>query len=164
VERTLHQAKLRSYRRDSFWRLGVLVPRTHAQAIELEKKNNNTKWQDAEASEMGQLLEYQTFIDKRKGGNVPTGYKRILCHMVYDVKYDRQHKARLVAGGRLTDPNTESVYSGAVSLRGIILIFFLGELNALQLWGADIGNAYLEATTKEKVYIAQSLVHWMVMC
>jgi Reverse transcriptase (RNA-dependent DNA polymerase) len=38
-------------------------------------------------------------------------------------------------------------------LRGIRLIVFLGELNALQLWGPDIGNAYLEATTKEKVYI-----------
>jgi Reverse transcriptase (RNA-dependent DNA polymerase) len=102
---------------------------------------------------MGQLLEYQMFIDKGKGGNVPTRYKRIRCHMIYDVKHDGQHKARLVAGGHLTDPNTESVYSGVVLLRGIRLIVFLGELNALQLWGADVGNAYLEATTKEKVYI-----------
>jgi Reverse transcriptase (RNA-dependent DNA polymerase) len=29
----------------------------------------------------------------------------------------------------------------------------LGELNCLKLWGADFGNAYLEAKTKEKVYI-----------
>jgi hypothetical protein len=29
----------------------------------------------------------------------------------------------------------------------------LAELNQLELWGADVGNAYLEATTKEKVYI-----------
>jgi hypothetical protein len=53
----------------------------------------------------------------------------------------------------LTDPNTESVYSGVVLLRGIWLIVFLAELNKLQLWGADVGNAYLEATTKKKVYI-----------
>jgi Reverse transcriptase (RNA-dependent DNA polymerase) len=33
------------------------------------------------------------------------------------------------------------------------LIVFLAELNALELWGADIGNAYLEALTKEKVNI-----------
>jgi hypothetical protein len=26
-------------------------------------------------------------------------------------------------------------------------------LNKLELWGADIGNEYLEPTTKEKVYI-----------
>ena len=30
---------------------------------------------------------------------------------------------------------------------------FLAELNNLQLWGADVGNAYLQALTKEKLYI-----------
>jgi hypothetical protein len=73
--------------------------------------------------------------------------------MIYDVKHDGRHKAQLVAGGHLTDPNTESVYSGVVLLRCIRLIVFLAELNKLQLWGADVGNAYLEATIKEKVYI-----------
>jgi hypothetical protein len=29
----------------------------------------------------------------------------------------------------------------------------LAELNGLELWAADIGNAYLEAKTKMKVYI-----------
>ena len=61
--------------------------------------------------------------------------------MVYDVKLDGRYKSRLVAGGHLTDPNTESVYSGVVSLRGIRLVSFLAELNNLDLWGADIGNA-----------------------
>jgi Reverse transcriptase (RNA-dependent DNA polymerase) len=73
--------------------------------------------------------------------------------MIYDVKHDGLHKARLVAGGHLTDQSTESVYSGVVSLRGIWLVVFLAELNKLELWGADVGNAYLEALTKEKVYI-----------
>jgi hypothetical protein len=30
---------------------------------------------------------------------------------------------------------------------------FLGELNGLKTWATDIGNAYLEAETKERVYI-----------
>jgi hypothetical protein len=149
----ISQAKHRSYRREPFWKFGFLVPRTHEQAMELDKKNGNTKWQDAEEIERQQLLEYQTFIDKGKGSEAPVGYKKIRCHMVYDVKHDGRHKARLVAGGHLTDPNTESVYSGVVSLRGIRLVVFLAELNALELWGADVGNAYLEAKTKEKVYI-----------
>jgi Reverse transcriptase (RNA-dependent DNA polymerase) len=38
-------------------------------------------------------------------------------------------------------------------LRGIILIVFRADLNGLELCGADVGNAYLEAKTKEKVYI-----------
>ena len=29
----------------------------------------------------------------------------------------------------------------------------LAELINLQLWGADVGNAYLQALTKEKLYI-----------
>jgi Reverse transcriptase (RNA-dependent DNA polymerase) len=153
LNRMINQAKLRSYRREPFWKFGVLVPRTHAQAVELDRLNGNTKWQDAEETEMRQLIEYQTFVDKGKGGEAPTGYKKIRCHMIYDVKHDGRHKARLVAGGHLTDPNTESVYSGVVSLRGIRLIVFLAELNSLELWGADVGNAYLEAKTKEKVYI-----------
>ena len=153
LNRMINQAKLQSYRREPFWKFGVLVPRTHAQAVELDRINGNTKWQDAEETEMRQLIEYQTFVDKGKGGEAPAGYKKIRCHMIYDVKHDGRHKARLVAGGHLTDPNTDSVYSGVVSLRGIRLIVFLAELNSLELWGADVGNAYLEAKTKEKVYI-----------
>jgi Reverse transcriptase (RNA-dependent DNA polymerase) len=102
---------------------------------------------------MKQLLEYNTFLDQGKGGNEPAGHKKIRCHMIYDVKHDGRHKARLVACGHLTDPNTDSVYSGVVSLRGIRLVVFLAKLNSLELWGADIGNAYPEAKTKEKVYI-----------
>jgi hypothetical protein len=97
---------------------------------------------------MGQLLEFETFFDKGIAGIVPSGYKRICCHMIYDVKHDGRLKSQLVAGGHLTDPNTESVYSGVVLLRDIWLIVFKAELNKLQLWGADVGNAYLEATTK----------------
>jgi hypothetical protein len=60
--------------------------------------------------------------------------------MIYDGKHDGRHKAGLLAGGRLTGPDIESVYY-VVSLRGIQLVVFLAKLNALQLWGADIGNA-----------------------
>jgi hypothetical protein len=43
---------------------GVLVPQTHAQAVELDKKNSNTRCKEAEATKMGQLLEYEIFVDK----------------------------------------------------------------------------------------------------
>ena len=72
---------------------------------------------------------------------------------MFAVKHDSRHKARLVAGGHLTDVPLESVYSGVVSLRSLRLVIFLAELNGLELYSADVGNAYLEAETKEKVYI-----------
>ena len=53
----------------------------------------------------------------------------------------------------MTAAPTESVYSGVVSLKGLRLIMFLAELNELHLWATDVGNAYLEAKTQEKVFI-----------
>ena len=60
---------------------------------------------------------------------------------------------KLVADGHLTKEPNETVYSGVVSQRNLRLAMFLAELNNLQLWGADVGNAYLQALTKEKLYI-----------
>jgi hypothetical protein len=121
--------------------------------MDINKENGNDFWKEAEATEMRQLLEYIIFIDKGINCSPTSGCKKIWCHMVYDVKHDGRHKACLVAGGHLTDPNTESVYSGVDSLRGIRLVVFLAELNGLELWGANVGNAYLEAKAKKKVYI-----------
>ena len=38
-------------------------------------------------------------------------------------------------------------------MRNLRLAMFLAELNSLPLWGADVRNAYLQALTKEKLYI-----------
>ena len=38
-------------------------------------------------------------------------------------------------------------------MRNLKLVIFLGILNNLELWGGDIGNAYVEAPTDEKLYI-----------
>jgi len=69
------------------------------------------------------------------------------------VKHDGRHKARYVAGGHLTNVPVDSVYSGVVSLHGLCIVTFLAKLNGLNLWATDVGNAYLEALTGEKIYI-----------
>jgi len=76
-----------------------------------------------------------------------------LGRLCFDVKHAGRHKARYVAGGHLTDVPVDSVYSGVVSLRGLRIVTFLSEFNGLDLWATDIGNAYLEALTGEKIYI-----------
>ena len=58
-----------------------------------------------------------------------------------------------MADGHLTKEPNETVYSGLVSLRNLRLAMFLAELNNFQSWGSDVGNAYLQALTKEKLYI-----------
>ena len=77
------------------------------------------------------------------------GYHRIKVHLVFTVKFYGRHKARLVADDHLTPEPIENIYSGVGSLRNLRLVIFLGKLNHLDLWGADIGNAYLEAFTDE---------------
>jgi hypothetical protein len=130
---------------------GYEVPRDYDHAMELDKRNKNTCWKDCTDLEMKQVHEYKTFKDHGYGAKPPPGYRKIRVHLVYAVKHDGRHKARLVADGHLTEVPTESVYSGVVSLRGLRLVVFLAELNGLELWATDIGNAYLESKTKEKV-------------
>ena len=84
------------------------------------------KWDSAEKTELLQLLDYNTFLDKGKNAPIPAGYKKIRVHMVYDVKHDGRHKTRLVADGHLTEIPLDSVYSSVVSLRGLRLTIFLG--------------------------------------
>jgi Reverse transcriptase (RNA-dependent DNA polymerase) len=151
----VNQAKLKSFNTAPRYKYGYEIPRTYEQAKRLDQKNGNTLWGNTTAIELGQIDEYITFIDKGHRTKVkpPNGFKKIRVHLVFDVKHDGRHKARLVADGHLTDITVDLVYSGVVSLRGFRLVLFLAELKDLQLWATDIGNAYLEAYATEKVYI-----------
>ncbi len=155
VLRLINQARMRSNRATPIFKYGHQVPRSHDEAMELDRKNGNTKWRDSEALEIFQLKEYSTFNDigHRSQVKPPDDHKKISLHFVYDVKHDGRYKSRIVAGGHLTDVPLESVYSGVVSLRGVRTVVFLAELNNLLVWQTDIGNAYLESMTKEKVYV-----------
>ena len=84
----------------------------------------------------------------------PTDFKKIRVHFVCDVKHDGRHKQILAIDGHLIEVPSSSVYYGAVSLKGIMLVTFLAELCGLESWGADIVNSYLESKTKEKFCIA----------
>ena len=154
LQRQIKAAKRKSFSRATVYKFGYEVPTDYQRAIKIDEEAGNTKWADATKLEMNQVcVEYQTFKDLGKGTKAPDDYKKITAHLVFDVKHDGRHKARLVAGGHLTSPPKDAVYSGVVSIRSIRIITFLAELNSLQLWAADVGNAYLESYTKEKVYI-----------
>ena len=89
----------------------------------------------------------------RNVSNVPDGYQKFRVHLIFAVKHDGGHKTRLVAGGHQTPDPIESIYSGVVSIRSLRLVIFLARLNNLDVWGADTGNAYFKAKTKEKLYV-----------
>ena len=106
----------------------------------LDEENGNKLWFEAEQKELAQIDEYDTFEEHAKGYK-PEGHKKITVHLVYSCKHDGRHKARLVAGGHLTETPIDSVYSSVVSLRGTRLLTFIAELNGLDTYCTDIGNA-----------------------
>ena len=75
------------------------------------------------------------FDRHKKVINSPPGYQNIRVHLIFAVKYDGRHKARLVADGHMTPDFVESIYSGLVIEK------------------FETSHAYLEAVTEEKLYI-----------
>ena len=61
---------------------------------------------------------------QKKVTNAPPGYEKIRVHLIFAVKYDGRHKARLVADGNLTPEPVESIYSGVVALRNLKQVIF----------------------------------------
>ena len=72
---------------------------------QFDSENKNIKWYDAIKLEMAPMIEYKVskkwdkaILDKhKKVTNPPKGYHRIKVHLVFAVKFDGRHKARLVA-------------------------------------------------------------------
>ncbi len=56
-----------------------------------------------------------------------------------------------MAGGHLTDPTLEDSYSVVASIKSLCLAMIVGIANGLEIQCGDIGNAYLESYTKEKI-------------
>ena len=152
--RLQNQAKLYSFCNAPRHKYSYELPRNknYEHALELDKKNGNTKWRDTVKLELEQQQDYEIYKDLGLSRKPPSSYKKIYTHFVFDVKHDRRHKARLVASSHLTEVPVLSVYLGVVSLCRIRLALFLAELNGLESWSTNIRNAYLEAKTKEKVY------------
>jgi hypothetical protein len=113
------------------YKFGIQVPKGIKNALNLDKKNGNNLWEEAIKTELKQLTDYETFIVLDSGEAVPNGYQKIPYHIVFDVKYDLRHKARLVAGGNWTENDKEDFYSGVVRMDTVRIGFFLGELYGL---------------------------------
>ena len=162
LTRAVMQSKIRQVRRSNKYMFSYLIPSSYKEALEFDKENSNTKWADVTRDEMDCIKEQPVFTkcqmpkwdpNHKRIVNTPPNHQKIRVNLTFALKYNGRHKARLVADGSLTPEAAENIYSGVVSLRHLRLVIFLGELNNLELWGADIGNAYLKAYTHEKLFI-----------
>ena len=88
-----------------------------------------------------------------RGTSLASGSQGNRLRIVFDVKHDLRHKARLIAGGHMTEVPKDSTYSLVASLRSIRIITFIPELNQLDLCVGDIGNDYWKHTQKRKCVV-----------
>jgi hypothetical protein len=75
------------------------------------------------------MSNVMTAFEFREDDKVPSGYKLIKCHMLFDVKVNLTRKAQYIAGQHMTDPPKDSSYSSMVSCNSIRLAFLLAALN-----------------------------------
>ena len=124
--RAVKQSRIHQVRASARYQHSFQISTDYNHAIRPDKKNSNTHWQDTMDLESSQI---------------------------HELNLDDRSKERLVTDGHLTKEPVESIYSGVVSLRSLRMVVFLSKLNNLEIWGADVNNAYPEAYTDEKLCI-----------
>ena len=141
--RILKKVKSRYWKRTH--KYGVEVPKTVAEAYALDRKNGNNLWREAIEKEMrNNRIAFEVLGE---GERAPSGYRRIDCHMIFDVKMDGAftRKARYVANGNMIDAPPSMTYASVVSRDSVRIALTLAALNDLDVQCADVQNAYLKA-------------------
>ena len=116
------------------------------EALRLDPKNGNTLWWDAIMQEMHNV---RIAFEECEGGEdaIPPGYQYIDCHMIFNIKMGESfsRKARMVAGGHMTEAPSTLTYLSVVSRDSICICLTVAALNDLKILSCDIQNAYLSA-------------------
>jgi hypothetical protein len=82
---------------------GVEIPRSIREALQLDKQNQDSKWQEAMKKEIDGIQEHKTLKFLPPGSKPPEGYQQAPLRMIFDVKADLRRKTRLIAGGHMID-------------------------------------------------------------
>ena len=130
---------------------GIKIPRDVEHAHEIDLRNGNTMWRDALKKEMYSVGVAFEILDE--GSHAPHGWKQVTGHLVWDVKMDFTRKARWVLDGHKTPDPIGSTYAGVVSRESVHIAQTYAALNDLDVFAADIRNAYLQAPSSQKDYI-----------
>lgn len=109
----------------------------------MDKETKTTFWHDAIQKEMRKIKIAFQFLDEED--EIAPGYNWIKCHLIFSVKMDLTRKARF-------NPPSELMYSSLVTRDSMHIAFLLAVLSDVNLLATDIGNAYLNAKSQEKVY------------
>ena len=125
-------------------KFGIEMPKKVKEADKLDANNGDTKWMDAILKEMTNVRV--AFDILKNGDHVPIVHKQINCHLIYEVKMeDFRCKARLVAGGHMTETPKSMTYSLIFGRETVHIALTIAALNNLQVKAGDVMNAYVTA-------------------
>lgn len=156
--RIINKAKTKYWR--TTHKFGIELPKSVKEALALDQKNGNTFWRDALNKEMNRVkVSFKRNTegynpDQMRNGEAQEyrSFTEIDCHVVFDVKMNFDRKCRFVANGAHTDAPQAITYSSVVSRDSVRLAFLIAALNDIQISSCDIGNAYLNAPCREKIW------------
>lgn len=146
-------AKIKSAYWQTTHKYGMKIPKTVQEALAIDKENGDTLWWDSIIKEMDNVrIAFEEW--KRKEADIPKGYQKIRCHLIFDIKLSEnfRRKARFVAGGHTTSAPSSITYSSVVSRDSVRIALTIAALNDLKVVSCDIQNAYLTAPCREKIY------------
>ena len=137
-------------------KFGIEVPKTVRRALEIDKENGNTFWEDAINKEMQNVQIAFKIVEE---GEIPKTSQYMDCHMVFDVKLEGleqtghfRRKARMVAGGHMTNQPNVPTYASVVSRETVRIALTLAALNDLEVKCGDVMNAFLCAPCEEVIH------------
>ena len=144
-------SKLKARIRKTTHKYGIEIPTSVENANEIDRANNNTLWKDALAKEMTEVgIAFEMLEEEMQA---PVGWRKVTGHLIWTVKMDFTRKARWVLDGHKTPNPIGSTYAGVVSRDSIRIAFTYAALNGLDVFAADIRNAYIQAPSSQKDYI-----------
>ena len=150
--------------KNRYWKIthkfGFELPHSVPEALAIDRKTGTDFWRTAIEKEMKNLRNAGTFetwdgtVEQALSGKKLVGYQQIECHMIFDIKMDGNftRKARLVAGGHTTNTPASVTYSSVVTRDSVRIAFTIAALNNLDVFAADVGNAYLNVPCREKIW------------
>jgi Reverse transcriptase (RNA-dependent DNA polymerase) len=139
------------------WVHGEIQVSKCEEAFQLDRDSNTSFWIDAIRKEMSDVrIAFEECkegtLEDIKDRSKLVGYQQIKCHLIFDIKMDFTRKARFVAGGHTTETPPSLTYSSVVSRESVRIALLISALHELDVCAADVGNAYLNAPCREKIF------------
>ena len=113
---------------------GLKVPKSVTEVIAIDRENGDTLWWDAICKEMKNVrITFDEFEGDKE--EIPPGYQFVNCHTIFDIKIGEgfRRKARMVAGGHMTEAPDLLTYSYVASRDSVRIALNVAALNGLKV-------------------------------